>query len=104
MPTKTVTTTTFRIFRRSDNRQSFGHRNYFLMDRNGLAFTAQRVYDLPLNGEFVAKQDPDTKQWNWAELGFEVPSPLTPPPPQKVIDLVFKPDAVKADLNACVME
>jgi len=102
MPKKT--TTTFRIFRRSENRGSFGHREYFLMTKDGVAFKAGRIYDLPLNGEIeVPIEDPKSQVWSWASCGFEIPERLKPDAPANVVKEVFKPKAVQCDLGAVVM-
>jgi hypothetical protein len=95
---------TFRIFRRSENRQGFGHRNYFLMARNGVAFQAQRVYDLPINGEIQVPFDPETNNYDFGSLGFECSERLNLFAPKKVIQQIFKPVAIKTDTLLLVME
>ena len=105
MPEKT--TTTFRIFRRTQNRNNFGHREYWMISREGVVFKACRVYDLPLNGEFeVPIEDKKRQIWSWASCGFEVPERVQAngkDAPQAVIDEVLKPKAVQCDLGAVVM-
>ena len=105
MPEKT--TTTFRICRRTLNRGGFGHREYYLISREGVLFKAQRIYDLPMNGEIeVPIEDSERQIWSWASCGFEVPERIQrdgKDAPQAVIDEAFKPKAVQCDLNALVM-
>jgi hypothetical protein len=95
---------TFRIFRRSLNRGSFGHREYYLMNKDGFTFIAGRVYDLPLNSEVTLYKHPDREKWTgWAELGFEVPELKFRDAPANIIKEVFKAPAVKANLGAVEM-
>lgn len=96
-------TETFRIFRRSENRGGFGHREYFLMNQKGEAFKGKRVYDLPLNGEIEATYTPFNRTWNWAELGFEVMEQLKKDAPAKVVKEVFAIPAVEYDKDKLVL-
>jgi hypothetical protein len=86
------------------NRGSFGHRQYFMMAGNGVAFKGDRVYDLPLNGEFEVTQHPKTEEYVFEGLGFECMERLRVDAPPKVVAQVFLPPPVKADMNAFVME
>lgn len=101
-PDKMPRTETFRIFRRSENRNNFGHREYFLMNQKGEAFKGCRVYDLPLNGEIKATYTPFNRTWNWAALSFEVMEQLKDAPP-KLVKEVFTPKAVSVELDKLVL-
>jgi hypothetical protein len=94
---------TFRICRRSLNRNSFGHREYFLMNREGVTFKACRVYDLPINGEVQFYKDANGQYHFFAELGFEVAERLPQVAPPGVVGEVFLPPAVKTDVGAVEM-
>lgn len=99
-----ATSEAFRVFRRSTNRGSFGHREYFLMTRQGVTFKAQRVYDLPLNGEFLVPKDLRTNEHLFGSVGFEVQERLVPDAPAGVVAEVFKAPAIEANLNCLEMD
>ncbi len=88
---------TFRVWRRSVNRNSFGYREYWLTDKDGVTFTACRVYDLPVDSEVTIYND------EWMAQGFEIPTRFKPDAPAKVVKEIFARPLVASDLNACVM-
>jgi hypothetical protein len=99
---------TFRIFKRSENRQGFGHREYHMMSRKGIYFIAQRVYDLPVNGEIevaVKKTENDIhwpscgEAWDFGALRFECQRRIFPNAPKNVIEEVFKAPTVPTDIH-----
>ncbi len=95
---------TFRIFRVSANRNNFGHREYWLINKAGYTFSACRVYDLPLNSEVVLKKHQAREEWTgWAELGFEVPELRFKNAPANAIAAIFAKPLVASDLNKLEM-
>jgi hypothetical protein len=73
------------------------------MARNGVAFKAQRVYDLPLNGEVQVFKHPMSENYDFGSLGFECQVKLTTNAPTKVVKEVFKPAAVHTDVLVLIM-
>ena len=64
---------TFRIFKRSDNRQGFGHREYHMMSREGVYFVAQRVYEFYLQShgqiaDFMQQQGALVRQLKCSQI------------------------------------
>lgn len=97
-------TVTLRIFRRSENRNNFGHREYWLMTPDGKTYTACRVYDLPLNSEItLMKRNNSDELDGWGACGFEVPELRFKDAPEKVVKEIFSKRAVKSDLNKLEM-
>lgn len=81
----------FRVLAVSDNSNSFGLYGHVLVNRSGLGFEAARSRgpwhkDLTKGDDIVlvetVRDGVPTKQFNWADAGFEIPRELPKCPPQ----------------------
>lgn len=88
----------FRVVAASNNLNSFGLRNYVLLQRSGLAYSAARS-DFSGYPTLVAGQDIDLPVRDgrvaWAQLGFELPASLEPAPAAVVREVFSRKNAAR---------